>query len=126
MEGFFFILLMFSLSRRGQNCPNVNSVILMFWEYVVFTYLDPSEFSSTITSAFKCSALNSSALRSSARDMARPRKAERHSGPGSPVRPAGMKGYTGMMATNIFCSALFKTFDIPEYRCIIMYAELKF
>lgn len=60
---------------------------------VILAYLDPSEFSSHMASAFKCSALSSSALRSSARDIARPRIAGRHSEPEprSPLRPAGEK-----------------------------------
>lgn len=69
---------------------------------VILAYLEPSEFSSHMASAFRCSALNSSALRSSARDIARPRKAGRHSGPEprSPLRPAGRKGCTELMSKN--------------------------
>lgn len=61
----------------------------LFLVLVILSCLELSEFSSHVASAFRCSALSSSALRSSARDKARPRRAGRHSAaePMSPLKP---------------------------------------
>lgn len=87
---------------------------------VILAYLEPSEFSSHKASAFRCSALSSSALRSSARDMARPRRAGRHSGPepGS-LRPAGGEGRAEWMSKNH--SEMFYFILLCLIYCVLFY-----
>lgn len=90
----------------------------------ILAYLDPSEFSSHMDSAFKCSDLNRSALRSSGRDIARPRRAGRHSGPkpGSPLRPTGRKVCTEVMSKYfvLLCFKGFKCEDVNYVEKIIV------
>lgn len=108
---------------RGNYCLSYEKNV------VILDYLDPSEFSSHIASAFRCSALSSSALRSSARDIARPRRAGRQSGPGSPLRPAGREGCTEFNHSKIhysvlFCSVLLYCIVLLIYSIRLSYAKL--
>lgn len=63
-----------------------------------------------MASALRCSALNSSALRSSARDIARPRRAGRHSGPEPGSLRPGRKGCTEWISKILFHCILFWSF----------------